>query len=311
MREWPRRSAGHRNSKDSFWAALSINRPAACRSEANGFTNCGSPAVVAGLGVTESKRSGADDDTAGLPSGGSAGIASHGRSRFGASGAREGISIASEPASLSGAPSPVWLSGIGVGAIATDLDSGDRGEAGSSAACFAISIGTINGGFDGAVPDKSGRSGGARDGVEPTCRGIIGVGRDGSGFAATAETGIGGAGAFCTGASATGASSTATSGRAGIATAVSVMTGSPSDKSWIGSTVGGGEATGFAAAISTLAEYGSIGAIAVVSCDAAISPARNAKLIGMLRLRRSATGPFQIHELQLLYHYGKAVRPLR
>ena len=44
---------------------------------------------------------------------------------------------------------------------------------------------------------------------------------------------------------------------------------------------------------------------------AAISPARNAKLIGMLRLRRSATGPFQIHELQLLYHHGKAVRPLR
>ena len=310
MREWPRRSAGHRNSKDSFWAALSINRPAACRSEANGFTNCGSPAVVAGLGVTESNRSGADDDTAGLPTGGSAAMASHDRCRFGASGARDGIGVASEPAFLSGAPSPVWLSGIGVGAIATDLDSGDRGEAGSSAVGFTISIGTIEGGFDGAGPDKSGRSGGAWDGVEPTCRGIIGVGRDGSVFAATAETGIGGAGAFCTGAPATGASGKATSGRAGIATAVSVMIGSPFDKSSTSSTVCGGEAIGFAAVISALAEYGCIGAIAVVSCDAAISPARNAKLIGMLRLFRSATGPFQIHELQLLHHQGEAVCPL-
>ena len=148
MREWPRRSAGHRNSKDSFWAAPSINRPAACRSKARGFTNCGSPEVVAGLGVTGSNRSGADDDTAGLPTGGSAGMASHSRCRFGASGARDGIGVASEPAFLSGAPSPVWLSGISVGAIATDLDSGDRGEAGSSAAGFTISIGTSEGGLD-------------------------------------------------------------------------------------------------------------------------------------------------------------------
>ena len=70
------------------------------------------------------------------------------------------------------------MSGIGVGAIATDLDSGDRGEAGSSAVGFTISIGTIEGGFDGAGPDKSGRSGGTRKGVEPTCRGIISVGRE-------------------------------------------------------------------------------------------------------------------------------------
>ena len=310
MREWLRRSAGHRNSKDSFWAALSINRPAECRSEANGFTNCGSPAVVAGLGVTESKRSGADDDTAGLPTGGSAGMAFHSRCRLGAIGARDGIGVEGEPAFLSGAPLPVWLSGIGVGAITNDLESGDRGEAGSSAAGFTISIGTIEGGLDGAGLDTSGRSARAPGVVEPTCRGIIGVGRDGPGFAATAVTRIGGAGAFCAGASATGASGTARSGRAGIATAVSVMTGPSSDRSSTGSTVGGGDATEFAAVISALAECGCIGAIAVVSCDAARSPARNAKLIGMLRLRRSATGPFQIHELQLLYHHGKAVRPL-
>ena len=148
MREWSRRSAGHRNSKDSFWPASSINRPAACRSEARGFTNCGSPEVVAGLGVTGSNRSGADDDMAGLPTGGSAGMASHSRCRFGASGARDGIGVASEPALLSGAPLSVWLSGSSFGAIATDIDPGDRGEAGSSAAGFAISIGTINGGLD-------------------------------------------------------------------------------------------------------------------------------------------------------------------
>ena len=53
-----------------------------------------------------------------------------------------------------------------------------------------------------------------------------------------------------------------------------------------------------------------VGAIAVAKCDAAKSPVRKAKLIGMLRLRRSATGSFQIHELQLLYHHSEAVGPL-
>ena len=204
----------------------------------------------------------------------------------------------------------VWLSGSSFGAIAIDLDPGDRGEAGSSVASFAVCIGTIDGELDGVGPDASGcRVGGPGD-VKLVSRGIIGVGEDGTDVDSAAGTGIGVAWAFCIGASATGVSGKVMSCRAGIATALSFMTSLPSDKSSTDSMVGVSEATEFPAINSVLGNCGAVGAIAVTRCDTARSAARNDRLIGMLRLRRSATGPFQIHELQLLHHQGEAVCPL-
>ena len=278
-----------------------------------GLTNCGSPGFVIGPGVTTgSSWSWVEDDAATPPTGSAAGMAFHGLGRFGARGAREGVGIASEPAPLTGTPSSVWLSGISVGANsnATDLGSGDRGEARSNAASFAVSIGTIEGGLDGLGPDAFGSSGGRPGGVELAGRGIIGVGGNASGFATISGTGIGIAGAFCKGAPATGVSCKTTSGRAGIDTVASVITSPPSDRSSTGSTVGGGEEGEFAAVISAVADCGCVGAVAVARCDAARSPARKARFIGMLRLCRSATGSFQIHELQFLYHHGEAVGSL-
>ena len=86
-----------------------------------------------------------------------------------------------------------------------------------------------------------------------------------------------------------------------MATAASFMTGPPSDRSSTGSRV---------AIISAFALCCCVGAVAVARCDAVNSPARKARLIGMLRSRRSATGSFQIHELQFVYHQGEAVGPL-
>ena len=300
MREWSRRSAGHRNSKDSFCAALSINRSAASRSEALGFTNCGSPEVFAGLRVAGSSRSWADDNTTGSPVGRAAGLVSLGRAWFAASGFKDGIGVVSEPTLLTGACLPVWLSGIGVRTIATDLDSGDRDAIGFSAS-LAVSIGMIEGRREGLGPDASGRSSGGPGSVELAGCGIIGVRVGEFGFAVNAGTGISGAVAFLMDSSVTGFSGDAKFGRAGMATAVSFMTGPPSDRSSTGSTV---------VVISAFALCCCIGAIAVARCDAANSPARKARLIGMLRLRRSATDSFQIHELQFLYHQGEAVGPL-
>ncbi len=246
----------------------------------------------------------------GLPTGITCGMISHGRGRSGANGTRCGSGFASEPASFTCAPWPVWLSGISARTIATDLDTGNRGKAGSSAVSLPVSIGTIEGGLDGLELDTSGRSVSGPGVVELSGRDIIGVEGDESSFATTAKTGIGGAGASKTGASASSLSGKATSARAGIATAVSVMAGPPSDRLSTNSTVSGGETTDFFALISALAVCCCVGAIAVAKCDAAKSPVRKAKLIGMLRLRRSATGSFQIHELQLLYHHSEAVGPL-
>ena len=94
-----------------------------------------------------------------------------------------------EPTLLTGARSPVWLSGISVRTIVTDLESGDRDEAGFIAS-LAVSIGMIEGGRDGLGPDASGRSSGGPGGIELAGRGIIGVGGGELGFAATAGTGI-------------------------------------------------------------------------------------------------------------------------
>ena len=159
-------------------------------------------------------------------------------------------------------------------------------------------------------PDAFGSSAGRPGGVELAGRGIIGVGGNETGFNIISGTGIGIAGAFCTGAPAIGVSCKTTSGRAGIATVVSVITSPTSDRSSTGSTVGGGEEAEFAAVISAVADCGCVGAVAVARCDAARSPARKTRFIGMLRLRRSPTGSFQIHELQFLYHHGEAVGSL-
>lgn len=231
-------------------------------------------------------------------------MASLDRGRFGASGVRDGIGIASEPTSLTGAHSCVWLNGISVRTIATDLDFGDRVKTGFSAR-LEVSIGTIEGGLDGLGPDAAVRHSGWPGGVELAGCGIIGVWGGETGFAVTAGAGIGGALAFFTNPSVTGISGNLMSGKAGMATAVSFTTGAPSDRLSTGLTV---------AVISALAITCCCcccgGAITVARCDAAKSPARNTRLIGMLRLRRSATGSFQINDLQFLYHQGEAIGSL-
>ena len=149
-----------------------------------------------------------------------------------------------------------------------------------------------------------------------TCIGVAGCGLAGAGVAGSGATGSGldsadlglskagdgpGSGCCPTG------STSGISGTGGIETAVirSGMLAGGGVTGW-GSDDGDASAGGAAGAISTVWS----GGVAATKADVTTKTARNPRLTGMLRSRRSATGPFQIHQLQLFNHKGKTVRTL-
>ena len=104
------------------------------------------------------------------------------------------------------------------------------------------------------------------------------------------------------------ASGIATVGSFGIVTAANVIVASGPGLSKAG--FGAGRTMSAEGGSGSLASTVRTGATTVRRCDTTSRPARNARLTGILKFSRSPTGAFQIHELQLLDHQGKAVRPL-
>jgi len=109
------------------------------------------------------------------------------------------------------------------------------------------------------------------------------------------------------------AAATGSSGSGGIGSALSLSACPANDcpaDGGVSAGCSGGAGMASAGGTGIFFSATCVGGVSVTNTDTANRTARNARLIGIVRLRRSTTGPFQIDELQLLDHQIEAVGPL-